>query len=348
MRALVAGGAGFIGATLCRRLLARGDEVVCVDSLVTGSIAHVKELSGRDAFQFVEADVTEEVPVEGPFDAVINLASPASPVDFEPLALAILDVGSRGVANLLDTAHRHGATFLQASTSEVYGEPLVHPQPESNWGNVNPIGARSVYDESKRFAEALTTAYRRRHGLQVRIARIFNTYGPGMRVDDGRVVSNFVTQALQGLPITVHGDGSQTRSFCYVDDQVSGLLSLLDSDYRGPVNIGSDDERTVLELALLVLELTGSDSQIILTGRPPDDPSQRRPDLTLARAELGWEPTTPLRTGLARTVEWFEGQIVSSGEHRMSERIPSRIGDTIDLTESGRTTSSRTITAPAV
>ena len=343
MRVLVAGGAGFIGATLCRRLLARGDEVVCVDSLVTGSIDHVKELSNRDAFQFVEADVSEEVPADGAFDAVINLASPASPVDFEPLALAILEVGSRGVGNLLDIAHRHGATFLQASTSEVYGEPLVHPQPEDYWGNVNPIGARSVYDESKRFAEALTAAYHRRHGLEIRIARIFNTYGPGMRVDDGRVVSNFVTQALQGLPITVHGDGSQTRSFCYVDDQVSGLLSLLESDYCGPVNIGSDDERTVLELALLVLELTGSDSQIILTGRPPDDPTQRRPDLTLARAKLGWEPSTPLRTGLARTVEWFEGQIVSSAEHRASGPIPSRVRDTIDLTESGGATSSRTI-----
>ncbi len=348
MRTLVAGGAGFIGATLCRRLLARGDEVVCVDNFVTGSIDHVKELSSRDAFQFVEADVSEEVPADGPFDAVINLASPASPVDFEPLALAILEVGSRGVGNLLDIAHRHGATFLQASTSEVYGEPLVHPQPEDYWGNVNPIGARSVYDESKRFAEALTAAYHRRHGLEIRIARIFNTYGPGMRVDDGRVVSNFVTQALQGLPITVHGDGSQTRSFCYVDDQVSGLLSLLESDYCGPVNIGSNDERTVLELALLVLELTGSDSQILLTGRPPDDPTQRRPDLTLARAKLGWEPTTPLRTGLARTVEWFEGQIVSSAEHRVSVPIPRRVRDTIDLTESGGATSSPTIGTSAI
>jgi dTDP-glucose 4,6-dehydratase len=335
VRALVAGGAGFIGATLCRRLLARGDEVVCVDSLVTGSIDHVKGLSSLEAFQFVEADVSEEVPTDGPFDAVINLASPASPVDFEPLALAILDVGSRGVANLLNTAHRHGATFLQASTSEVYGEPLLHPQPESYWGNVNPIGARSVYDESKRFAEALTAAYHRRHGLEVRIARIFNTYGPGMRVDDGRVVSNFVTQALQGLPITVHGDGSQTRSFCYVDDQVTGLLALLQSEYSDPVNIGSDDERTVLELALLVLELTGSDSRIILTGRPPDDPTLRRPDLTLARARLDWEPTTPIRVGLARTVEWFKGQIVSSAEHRVSPPIASRLCDTIDLTESG-------------
>jgi dTDP-glucose 4,6-dehydratase len=348
MRALIAGGAGFIGATMCRRLLARGDEVVCVDSLVTGSIDHVKGLSTREAFEFVEADVSEEVPADGPFDAVINLASPASPVDFEPLALAILDVGSRGVANLLDVAQRHGATFLQASTSEIYGEPLVHPQPESYWGNVNPIGARSVYDESKRFAEALTAAYHRRHGLEIRIARIFNTYGPGMRVDDGRVVSNFVTQALQGLPITVHGDGSQTRSFCYVEDQVSGLLNLLDSDYSGPVNIGSDDERAVLELALLVLELTGSDSRIILTGRPPDDPTQRRPNLALARAKLGWEPTTPIREGLARTVEWFKEQIVSTPERRVSPPIARRYVDTIDLTESGGTTPSRTIATSTI
>jgi dTDP-glucose 4,6-dehydratase len=324
MRALVAGGAGFIGATMCRRLVARGDEVVCVDNFVTGSIEHVKELSACEAFQFVEADVSEEVPVEGPFDAVINLASPASPVDFGPLALAILDVGSRGVANLLDTAQRHGATFLQASTSEVYGEPLVHPQPESYWGNVNPVGYRSVYDESKRFAEAVTAAYHRRYGSEIRIARIFNTYGPGMRPDDGRVVSNFVTQALRGLPITVHGDGSQTRSFCYVDDEVSGLLRLLEADYCGPVNIGSDDERAVLELALLILELTGSDSRIILTGRPPDDPTQRRPNLSLAREKLGWEPTTPLRTGLARTIEWFKGKIDSTSELHALAPITSR------------------------
>jgi dTDP-glucose 4,6-dehydratase len=329
---------------MCRRLLARGDEVVCIDNFVTGSIDHVKELSNWDGFQFVEADVSEEVPTEGPVDAVINLASPASPVDFGPLALAILDVGSRGVTNLLDTAQRQGAAFLQASTSEVYGEPLVHPQPESYWGNVNPVGCRSVYDESKRFAEAVTAAYHRRYGLPIRIARIFNTYGPGMRPDDGRVVSNFVTQALQGLPITVHGDGSQTRSFCYVDDQVSGLLRLLESDYCGPVNIGSDDERAVLELALLVLELTGSDSPIILTGRPPDDPTQRRPDLALARAELGWEPTTPLRVGLPRTIEWFKGQLVSTAEHRASLPIASRFGGIVDLTESGETTPSATVT----
>ena len=313
MRVLVAGGAGLIGVNTCGRLLDRGDEVVCVDNLVTGSAEHVKGLSGRDAFSFVEADVSIDVPVAGPFDAVINLACPASPVDFEPLALEILDVGSRGVRNLLELAHCHGATFLQASTSEVYGDPLVHPQPETYWGNVNPVGVRSVYDEAKRFGEALTTAYHHRHGLEVRMARIFNTYGPGMRPDDGRLVSNFVTQALCDEPLTIHGDGSQTRSLCFVDDEVSGLLALLESDYCGPVNIGSDDERTVLEIAQLVLELSASRSEIVFTPRPSDDPSRRCPDLTLARTQLEWSPTTPLRVGMARTIEWFKGQIAPRG-----------------------------------
>jgi nucleoside-diphosphate-sugar epimerase len=309
MRVLVAGGAGLIGANMCARLLDRGDEVICVDNLVTGSAEHVKDLSHSDAFSFVEVDISIDVPVAGPFDAVINLACPASPVDFDPLSLEILDVGSRGVRNLLEVAHRHGATFLQASTSEVYGDPLVHPQPETYWGNVNPIGVRSVYDEAKRFGEALTTAYHRRHGLEVRLARIFNTYGPGMRPDDGRLVSNFVTQALRDEPLTIHGDGQQTRSLCYVDDEVSGLLALLESDYCGPVNIGNDDERTVLEIAQLVLDLSASRSKVLFTPRPPDDPTRRCPDLTVARTKLEWEPTTPLRVGLARTIEWFKGRI---------------------------------------
>jgi nucleoside-diphosphate-sugar epimerase len=305
MRVLVAGGAGFIGANMCARLLDRGDRVVCVDNLVTGSAEQVKALLRRDEFSFVEADIAAGVPVEGPFDAVLNLACPASPVDFDPLSLEILDVGSRGLRNLLDVAVSSDARFLQASTSEVYGEPQVHPQPERYWGNVNPIGPRSVYDEAKRFGEALTTAYHRRHGLQIRIARIFNTYGPGMRPDDGRVVSNFVTQALRGEPLTIHGDGSQTRSFCYVDDEVTGLLALVESDYRGPVNIGNDDERSVLEMARLVLELSGSRSELVFVDRPQDDPTQRRPDLTLARSLLGWQPETSLTVGLARTLEWF-------------------------------------------
>jgi nucleoside-diphosphate-sugar epimerase len=309
MRMLVSGGAGFVGSNLCARLLDRGDRVVCVDNLITGSADNLNGLVEREGFSFVEADVSAAVPVDGPLDAVFNLACPASPADFGPLALEILEVGSRGVTRLLDLAADSGARFLQASTSEVYGEPLVHPQPESYWGNVNPIGPRSVYDEAKRFGEALTMAYHRRHGLEVRIARIFNTYGPGMRVDDGRVVSNFVTQALRGEPLTVYGDGSQTRSLCYVDDLAAGLIALLDSKCTGPVNLGSSDERTVLEVAQLVLELSRSTSGIVFTSRPADDPSIRCPDITRARAELGWVPTTPFRDGLARTIAWFTGRL---------------------------------------
>jgi dTDP-glucose 4,6-dehydratase len=293
---------------LCARLLDRGDEVVCVDNLITGSAANVKALVDKEGFSFVEVDVCTGVPVDGPLDAVLNLACPASPADFGPLALEILDVGSRGVASLLDLARSHGARFLQASTSEVYGEPLVHPQPESYWGNVNPIGPRSVYDEAKRFGEALTMAYHREHGLEVRIARIFNTYGPRMRAEDGRVVSNFVNQAIRGEPLTVYGHGDQTRSLCYVDDLVGGLLALLDSTCTGPVNLGSDDERTMLEVAQLVLELSGSTSGIVFTPRPVDDPTVRRPELTLAREQLGWQAAIPLSDGLARTIEWFTSQ----------------------------------------
>jgi dTDP-glucose 4,6-dehydratase len=308
-RALVAGGAGFIGAALCARMLDDGWTVVCVDNLVTGSAHHVKVLAERDAFTFVEADITDLPPLEGPWDAVLNLACPASPADFGPLSLEILDVGSRGVANLLALSRAHGGRFLQASTSEVYGDPLVHPQPETYWGNVNPIGLRSVYDESKRFAEALTMAYARRYGVDVRIARIFNTYGPGMRPDDGRVVSNFVRQALRGEPLTVYGDGSQTRSFCYVDDLVDGLLALLASSYPGPVNLGSDDERSMIETAEMVRQMCGSSSTIVFTDLPADDPVVRRPDLTRARTELGWQPLTPLTRGLERTIEWFRSRL---------------------------------------
>ena len=308
MHVLVAGGAGFIGATMCARLLDRGDSVVCVDNLVTGSAANVEPLLDRPGMSFEQLDITSALP-EGDFDAIINLACPASPLDFATLSTEILDVGSRGVTNLLERARDCGARFLQASTSEVYGEPLVHPQPESYWGNVNPVGPRSVYDEAKRFGEALTMAYHRRYGVEVRIARIFNTYGPNMRPDDGRVVTNFVVQALRGEPITVYGDGTQTRSFCFVEDEVEGLLALLGSDCTGPVNVGNDEERRVRDVAELVLELSGSDSPLIYKDRPVDDPTQRRPDLTLARTRLGWEPTTPLREGLARTIEWFRGRL---------------------------------------
>lgn len=308
MRVLVAGGAGMIGSALCQRLIARGDEVVVVDNLCTGSRDNIDDLMATGQMSFVQADVAAEVPVTGPFDAVFNLACPPSPVDFDRLSLEILEVGSRGLSNLLDLARSRGCRILHASSSEVYGEPFVHPQSESYWGNVNPVGPRSVYDEAKRFGEALATAYHRRHGTPVRIARIFNTYGPRMRSDDGRVISNLVTQALHGEPLTIYGDGSQTRSFCYVEDQVSGLIALLESDVTTPVNIGGDQERTVREVAELVLRLTGSSSGIVYKDRPEDDPSQRRPDLSLARKRLGWEPTTTLEDGLARTIDWFRSQ----------------------------------------
>jgi dTDP-glucose 4,6-dehydratase len=300
-----------IGHVVCRVLLERGEEVVCVDNLVTGSHLNLKPLLVRSNMTFVEADIRAGVPVEGTFEAVLNLACPASPADFGPLAIEILETGSRGLANLLELARRDGATFLQASTSEVYGEPLVHPQPESYWGNVNPIGPRSVYDEAKRFGEALVCAYARKYGVEVRIARIFNTYGPGMRVGDGRVISNFVTQALAHRPLTVYGGGTQTRSFCYVEDEVEGILRLLGSSYSAPVNIGNDRERTIRDVAELVLEVTGSRSGITFVDRPVDDPTQRRPDITVARTELGWQPTTDLREGLAPTVEWFRSLMSS-------------------------------------
>lgn len=308
-RVLVAGGAGLIGSAMCAQLLERGDEVVCVDNLATGTAANVEALMSRRGMCFVEADVCGGVPDVGPLAAVVNLACPASPVDFDVLSLEIMRVGSQGVATLIDLAHRQGARFLQASTSEIYGEPLMHPQHESYWGNVNPVGPRSVYDEAKRFGEAFTMAHHRRYGTAVRIARIFNTYGPRMRPDDGRVVSNFVTQALRGEPLTIYGDGTQTRSFCYVEDEVAGLLALLDSDITGPVNIGNDEERTVREMAELVLKLTGSSSEIVHLDRPVDDPTQRRPDITLARSALGWQPSTSLEDGLSRTIEWFRDRI---------------------------------------
>ncbi len=313
MEALVAGGAGLIGSAMCARLLERGDRVICVDNLVTGSAANVEHLIGDRGLTLLEADICQPLalPPGVHLDAVINLACPASPVDFEHLSLEIMETGSRGVANLLDLARDHGARFLQASTSEVYGDPVCHPQPETYWGNVNPVGPRSVYDEAKRFGEALTMAHHRRFGTAVRIARIFNTYGPRMRADDGRVVSNFVTQALRGAPLTIYGDGSQTRSFCFVDDEVEGLLALLESDHPGPVNIGTDEEMTVRTLAEMVIGLAGSRSEIVEVDLPVDDPVRRRPDLTLARRILGWQPTTSLEDGLASTIGWFRDRLPS-------------------------------------
>ena len=305
----MAGGAGFIGAALCRRLIERGDEVVCVDNLVTGRTTNITALSAHERFHFVEADICDGFGLTGPLDAVINLACPASPADFGPLALQILDVGSRGTATLLGLAAAHGARFLQASTSEVYGDPLVHPQPETYFGNVSPIGPRSVYDEAKRFGEALVMAHHRTNGTEVRIVRIFNTYGPRMRPDDGRVVSNLITQALAGRPLTLYGDGSQTRSFCFVEDLVEGILGVLGCDHVGPVNLGTTDERSVAELAQVVKELAGSSSPVTHLPALADDPAKRRPDLSLAERLIGWAPPTPLRAGLSRTVDWFAGRV---------------------------------------
>jgi nucleoside-diphosphate-sugar epimerase len=305
MRVVVAGGAGFLGSHVCDRLIGRGDHVVCVDNFVTGSAQNVEHLTGLAEFELLELDVTEPFVVDGDVDAVMNLASPASPKDYYALPIETLDVGSIGTRNLLELARLKMARFFMASTSEVYGDPAVHPQTEDYWGNVNPIGVRSMYDEAKRFSEALTFAYHRAHGVDIRVVRIFNTYGPRMQPDDGRVVSNFITQALRGQPLTIYGDGSQTRSFCYVDDEVSGFLSLLDGDEIGPVNIGNPGEFTMLELADLVNDLTQNDAGIVYESLPADDPKQRKPDITLATESLGWAPVIDLRTGLERTIPHF-------------------------------------------
>ena len=312
MRILLAGGAGFIGSHIADALLARGDEVVAIDNFATGRPENVAHLSGNAKFTLIEHDITLPWPAHqalaAKFDAVLDYASPASPNDFATMPLEILAVGSTGTRNLLDCAKADGAVFFLTSTSEVYGDPLVHPQPETYWGNVSSIGPRSCYDEAKRFSEALTMAYHRVHGVDVRIVRIFNTYGERMRPNDGRVVNTFVVQALRGEPLTLHGDGSQTRSFCHVSDEVRGLMSLLDSDYNLPVNVGNPDEFTMRELAELVIELTGSSSDIISVELPPErdgDPLQRKPDITLAKNLLGWEPSISLRDGLHRMIKHF-------------------------------------------
>ncbi len=308
-RVVVTGGAGFLGSHISTALLERGDQVVAVDNLSTGRVENLEHLFGNDAFQFVRRDVSEYLWVPGPVDAVLHFASPASPRDYLELPIQTLKVGSLGTHNGLGLAKDKGARFLLASTSEVYGDPQVHPQPEDYWGHVNPVGPRGVYDEAKRFAEAISMAYARTHGMAVRIVRIFNTYGPRLRARDGRVVSNFIDQALRGEPLTVYGDGAQTRSFCYVEDEVRGLLALLDSDLDGPCNIGNPDEFTVRELADLVIEVTDSTSEVVHEDLPVDDPAKRRPDITRARTELGWEPKVQLREGIERTVEWFKDEL---------------------------------------
>lgn len=308
-RIVVTGGAGFLGSHISTALLARGDEVVAVDNLSTGRVQNIEHLFGHDGFQFVRHDVSEYLWVPGEVDAVLHFASPASPRDYLELPIQTLKVGSLGTHNGLGLAKDKGARFLLASTSEVYGDPQVHPQTEDYWGHVNPVGPRGVYDEAKRFAEAISMAYARTHGMPVRIVRIFNTYGPRLRSQDGRVVSNFIDQALGGEPLTIYGDGNQTRSFCYVDDEVRGFLALLDSDVEGPCNIGNPDEFTVRELADLVIEITGSTSEIVHEALPVDDPAKRRPDITRARTELGWEPEIQLREGIERTVAWFREEL---------------------------------------
>jgi nucleotide sugar dehydrogenase len=304
-RAVLTGGAGFVGSHLAERLLANGIDVLCLDNFVTGAADNVAHLQGRDGFRLIKVDVTDYISIPGPVDYVLHFASPASPVDYAELPIQTMKAGSLGTLHTLGLAKDKGARYLLASTSETYGDPLVHPQPETYWGNVNPVGPRACYDESKRFAEALTNAYRKKHGVNTAIMRIFNTYGPRMRPHDGRAIPNFINQALARSPLTVQGDGSQTRSVCHVDDLVEGALRLLFSDLAGPVNIGNPHEMTVLELADLICELTGSDSSVEFIERAQDDPSQRQPDITMARTELQWEPKVNVRDGLMDTIAWF-------------------------------------------
>ena len=308
-RILITGGAGFIGSHLCERFLADGDEVVCLDNLITGDMDNVAHLFVNPRFSFVHQDVTNYIYVSGHIDAILHFASPASPIDYLELPIQTLKVGSLGTHKGLGLARVKAARFLLASTSEVYGDPLVHPQPEDYWGNVNPIGPRGVYDEAKRFAEALTMAYHRSHDVATRIVRIFNTYGPRMRLGDGRVVPNFITQALRGEALTVYGDGSQTRSFCFVDDLVEGIVRLLRSECTQPVNLGNPHELSVREFAETIIQLTGSSSPIAFEPLPVDDPKVRQPDVSVARQILDWEPNVSLEDGLSKTIAYFQEKL---------------------------------------
>jgi dTDP-glucose 4,6-dehydratase len=311
MHVLVAGAAGFVGSHFCRRLLADGHEVTALDNFITSSPENIEDLLDKN-FKFRQYDITNYVHIPGKLDAIVHLASPASPVDYLAHPIHTLKVGALGTLHLLGLAKEKKARFLLASTSEVYGDPLVHPQPESYWGNVNPVGIRGVYDEAKRFAEALSMAYHREHGLHIKIARIFNTYGPNMRLLDGRVIPNFIAQALQGKPLTVYGDGKQTRSFCYVDDLVEGLIRYLKSDFQGQMNLGNPNEFTVLKLADLILKQITTGSKIAYCPLPEDDPKLRRPDISRAKEILKWEPKTSLEDGLKKTVAWFSGRLEAS------------------------------------
>jgi len=307
-RIVVTGAAGFIGSHLCETLLARGDSVIGIDNLVTGDLNNIAHLRALD-FQFVRHDVTQYIDVDGPVEYVLHWASPASPIDYLELPIQTLKVGSLGTHNALGLAKKKGATFVQASTSEIYGDPLEHPQKETYWGHVNPIGPRGVYDEAKRFAEAITLAYHRTHGVNTKIVRIFNTYGPRMRLRDGRAVPAFVSQALANQDVTVFGDGTQTRSFCYVTDLVRGIISLMDAKTNEPVNIGNPHEVTIEEIARTIIRLIGATSKIIYRPLPVDDPRQRRPDITRARTLLGWEPTVGLEEGLKKSIEYFKTRV---------------------------------------
>jgi dTDP-glucose 4,6-dehydratase len=304
-RILITGGAGFIGSHLCDLFLAKGYRVVCMDNLITGKIDNVRHNLKGKRFEFIRHNVSEYIDIKGNIDSILHFASPASPIDYLKYPIPTLKVGSLGTHNALGLAKAKGARFLLASTSEVYGDPMVNPQPESYWGNVNPIGPRGVYDEAKRFAEAMTMAYNRYHGLDTRIVRIFNTYGERMRAEDGRAIPNFISQALKGRPITVYGDGKQTRSFCYVSDLVSGIYRLLSSKIHEPVNIGNPYEMRLIDLAKIIIKPTGSKSRIVYRGLPVDDPKVRCPDIEKAKRMLGWSPETSLETGLARTIKYF-------------------------------------------
>ena len=325
MRVVVTGGAGFLGSHLCERLLDRGDEVVCLDNFLTGSPANVAHLAERPGFRLIRADVTDYVHVVGPVDAVLHFASPASPIDYLRVPIETLKVGSIGTLHALGLAKEKRARFVLASTSEVYGDPEVHPQPETYWGHVNPVGPRGVYDEAKRFAEALTLAYRHTHGVDTGIVRIFNTFGPRMRPDDGRAIPNFIRQALAGEPVTVAGDGTQTRSICYVDDLVTGILAMTDADHPGPINLGNPHEISMRDLAKWIIELADSTSALVHIARPVDDPTVRQPDTTLAREILGWQPQVAVEDGLLRTIAWFREQ-----EARSAFAVPALAPETTE------------------